>query len=186
MQNYSNNEILSELIKSEEFLDKNDWLNTLDNIWTNPCNYVANYIYDIFKKYGEVHTLKYIIEAIKRRSDCILGERKMATINESLTSYNKDVIVTGDIKQEPIVEEHKSLKEQIESKYNLKVECELKYADINGTNIIADKFNNCLLISEHFNIDEDMYKFIIQYYQLTCTEHILDKLSRELINYLKK
>lgn len=184
--NCNNIEILPYFIQSDNFLDKNDWLNTLDSSWYSPSQTVVDYVYNIFREHGEVYSLHYLLKKIEERGDCILGERKIDTIQNSLYSYTKTVTVIGEVLPEVVTLTKLSLKEQIEAKYNIKIDCDIKIADINGTNVIADKFNNCLLLNEHFDIDNDITEFIIQYYQLTSTENIIKVLAKEIVKLIKK
>ena len=60
----------------------------------------------------------------------------------------------------------------------------IQYPD--GTFYPIISANNHDILTYRINSYEDMYKFLIQYYQLVSKEHILDKLSKELVKYLKK
>ena len=161
-------------VKDKEFLSSSYWRS-----WVGA--HLRSFVYDMYREKGSVETFPWILDIIKKSNDCILPGRKLSTINDHIWAYSKTVTVEVDAG-----EKEKTLKEEIEALYDIKIECEIHKASLKGARVVADKFNKKMLVDQEFDLERDFPKFLVQYYDLTANENIIDKLSKELANRLKK
>jgi hypothetical protein len=75
---------------------------------------------------------------------------------------------------------------EIKKYYNFDLDVEVKKAKLLGSKAIADKFDNCIIIDENFNVSEDFYLFLVQYLDLTKKGNIIDNLSHYICGLIKK
>jgi len=134
------------------------------------------------EKYDSFNTYEWLVNKAKDRKDCKLPGKKIQTVEDSLWSYSSTVVV------ESIPEEVKlSIKDNICKKYDLDLsEISVKESPLTGAKVVADKFNNCLILSPEFKIEDDIAEFIVEYYTLKQKGNIVKTLSTVLAQRLKK
>lgn len=87
-----------------------------------------------------------------------------------------------------ILEEKKiSFKEQVFKMYKFDIEdVEIKKAKLKGNKAVSDKYNNCTIVSEDFDLEEDFHLFLVEYFIFHNGSHnIINILAKEFANKLK-
>ena len=87
-----------------------------------------------------------------------------------------------------ILEEKKiSFKEQVFKMYKFDIEdVEIKNAKLKGNKAVSDKYNNCTIVSEDFDLEEDFHLFLVEYFIFHNGSHnIINILAKEFANKLK-
>lgn len=148
---------------------------------------------EVYQKFEEVDSYPWLINAIKSREDCGISGRKIKTVSDSIYSYSKTVTIESDPipHAEPsiVVEDIEYItpfETEIKKLYNFNLDVEVKKATLSGSCVCADKFNNCLIISEDFSIEKDFPEFLVQYLDLTVKGNVLKNLSEYTCNLLRK
>ena len=192
IQDTKNEDFLREIITKDfqtedgEFLSSNcsysDWIS----------DEVKKVALEIFEEHGEVNSYDWLINKIKKQKDCKLPGKKLKTIEDSLWNYSVDVTVETTPQQhaEPSiliddVEYITPFAAEIKKYYNFNLDVEVKTAKLLGSKVIADKFENCIIIDENFDITKDFHTFVVQYIDLTQKGNVVDNLSKYICELLK-
>ena len=136
---------------------------------------------EIYEEFGEVDSYDWIMTRVRRRKDCKINGKVIKTVEDSLWSYSSDV----HVESAPIKIE-KSFSEKVKDIYNFNVDVEVKTAKLRGSKVVADKFENCIIVSEDFNLDTDFHTFLVEYFTLTQEGNIIVNLSKYICNLIKK
>lgn len=154
---------------------------------------IHDIVFEIYEKHGDVKSYDWIIDDIKRRKDCKIGGKKIKNIGDSLWCYSNTVTVESvpEPLSEPAVEVEGELlvspfSAEIKKYYNFELDVEVTKAKLKGSKCIADKFKNCLIVDEDFDIEKDMPELIVQYLDLTVKTNVVKSLSEYVCKLLKK
>lgn len=182
-----NQDFLSEIVKSEDWVNENDFLND-SCFYGSLSEELRIRIYQIHALAGEVYTYKYLYEKAKDYKGSPLPGRVVRTAQDHLWNYSTPVTINESKTQLEEKLDEGDLKSLIEKIYKLEVQCTVKKASINGSEVIADKFNKTILVGEEFDYqNEDHFaKFIVQYIDLTQKGNLLENISKMLIQNLKR
>ena len=52
--------------------------------------------------------------------------------------------------------------------------------------VVADKFENCIIVDESFDISKDFHIFVIEYLDLTQKGNVVENLAKFICNLIKK
>ena len=134
---------------------------------------------DVWEEFGEVNSYDWLIDMVKKRKDCKIGGKKIRTISDAIYAYSDTVTVetTPNTFSTPEIIETEydgvltdPFVAEIKRYYNFTLDVEVKKAKLKGSKVIADKFANCLIIDEEFDLKMDFPEFIIQYIDLIKKE----------------
>lgn len=189
IKNTKNENYLREIItvdfEDKFLLDKSIYGTASDLVHKIAC--------EIYNKFGEVKTYPWLLNSIKERSDCGIGEKRIQSIGDSIYSYSNTVTVTSIPKPfaEPSIEVEGEVfidpfSAEIKKYYKFELDVEVRRAKLRGSKIIADKFEKCLIIDESFDVEKDFGEFIIQYLDLTVEGNVIKNLGEYICNLLKK
>ena len=140
----------------------------------------------------------YFLYGIKRnfylkRKDCKIGGKKIKTIEDSLWSYSTEVSIetTPQPYAEPSmiiddIEYITSFASEIKQYYNFDLDVEVKIAKLKGSKVVADKFENCIIVDESFDISKDFHIFVIEYLDLTQKGNVVENLSKYICKLISK
>lgn len=146
-----------------ELISTKDHFECEDFIWD--CYSVYDVSSAIVKRAHDVvdfHTLPWINKLIRKKPDCQLPGREVTTLQDSMWASCKSIKIES-IPQAPPKE--LTFRDKVLQHYKFDIgELEIKVADMIGGKCFADKYNKCLIISNDFNIQEDMPEFVIQYF----------------------
>lgn len=176
----TNEEFLRSIITSDFKLMADEFLYN-NSCYEHCSDLIHNIAYEVEQNYGNVNSYKWLLGIIKERVDCKISGKKIETIKDSLWGYNRTVTVGS----EPI-EQSTSLKTIIEGKYNIIINFKIKEASLSGSTVIADKFENCIIVSPDFDIDKNFPEFIVQYLILSEKGNIIDIMSEYITKLIKK
>lgn len=154
-------------------------------------NKIASEIYD---EYGVVYSYPWLLGMIRRRSDCSIDGKVISTISESLYSFASHISIdsTPVTISEPAMEVDEEIyisefQAEVNKHYNFVVDVEVKVAQLsNGNKVVADRYENCIIISEDFDITKDFPIFVVYYIELTKTGNVVVNLGEFITNLLKK
>jgi len=181
--NTSNEEFLREIIRPQYNLSNNAFMANA-SIYFEATVLAARIAEDVYNDHGDVNSFKGLMDAIKRRADCSIPGRVLRTVQDSLWSYSKNVEVHSPV---DVKEDKESIASIIQRAYNIDLEnIEVITCFMKGGNVVADKHNNCIRISETFDIEKDMPSFLVEYVDLTTKGNVLVNLAKMAINLLKK
>lgn len=181
----NNEEFLNSIISHERGFLTDDFFNKDFSIYYASQEFIDK-VEEVYNQYGEVYTFKSILDHIKRREDCKIGGRKIRTLQDSIWISSEVAEVEMSVKQIETAPKELSLIEEIESMYNIKIECSVIKGNIKGSKCIADKHNKTLIVAEDFDINKDFHKFLVQYYDLTVGGNIIDVLSKKIVELIQK
>ncbi len=178
---YTNNETFLRTIITSDFKIQEDEFLKNGSCYGDASDLIHTIAYEVEKEFGEVNSYSWVMELIKSRDDCKIAGKIIKSVGDSLWAYNREVIVVS-----PAINQQTSLKQQIEELYNFDVDVEIKETELSGSTVIADKFENCLIVSPNFNLESDFHTFIVQYLVLTEEDNIIDALSKYIQKLIKK
>lgn len=157
--------------------------------WDAASNTLYEVAKEIYEKEGSVGSYPGVMEAIRKRPDCVLPGRVIRTINDSMWSYSKNVTIEAQVApvEELLDDEPASMtpKDEIEYLFNFKVEVPVMVGPLGGGRVVADKYNKCIVISDKFIAEKDFPEFLVQYIDLTQSGNVLSNLSVFTANLLK-
>ncbi len=193
IQTTENEDFLREIIKTafetkdKEFLTNN--YHYSDHI-SELVNKIAT---EVYEEHGEVNSYPWLIDKVRKRKDCKIGGKKIKTIEDSIWSYSKEVSIesTPQPYAEPtmIVDEVEYITpfaSEIKQYYNFELDVEVKIAKLKGSKVVADKFENCIIVDESFDIQKDFHIFVVEYLDLTQKGNVVENLSKYICNLIKK
>lgn len=188
----TNEEYLREIITSEAFLLKGEFI--FDNsVYGTASDLIHKIACEIYENSGEVNSYPWLINAIKERTDCGIGGKRIRTIQDSL--YNYSSTITVETVPAPFAEPSIIVEDvqyidpfasEIKKYYKFELDVEVKKAKLKGSKAVADKFEKCIIIDESFDIEKDFPIFIVQYLDLTIEGNVVTNLSEYICKLLKK
>lgn len=190
--NTNNKEFLREIISKDFICDKSEFLANR-GCWSSATDLIHDIAFEVQEEFGEVKTYAWILDKIKNRKDCKIAGRKISNIGDHLWSYSNNVTVESvpEPCSEPAVEIEGEIlispfSAEIKKYYNFELDVEVTKAKLKGSKCIADKYNNCLIIDNDFNIETDFPELIVQYLDLTVKENVITAMSEYITKLLKK
>lgn len=189
IKNTKNENYLREIIT----VDFEDKFLSDKSVYGTASDLVHNIACEIYNKFGEVKTYPWLLNSIKERSDCGIGEKRIQSIGDSVYSYSNTVTVTSipEPFAEPSIEVEGEIfidpfSAEIKKYYKFNLDVEVRKAKLRGSKVIADKFEKCLIVDESFDIEKDFGEFMIQYIDLTVEGNVIKNLGEYICNLLKK
>jgi len=184
LQSCKEQKVIEYLLTQCNDISEKDFIKENYSYNNTPCKEANEFACKIELENGEVKSYGWYIEGLQKREDCKISGRKIETIEDSLWSYHNTVTVESS----PVVDKKKTLVEEIESKYDIKIEAEVKKCKLKGSKVVSDSFNNCILVAEDFSLDEDMSELIVQYIDLKKDKYIniIKALSDFVVEKIKK
>ena len=181
----NNEEFLRTIITNNPSnIDKDDVLNNCD-FWDNIKPLIYDIAVDVYTKYNEYYTFKCIIKLINEKKDSILPGRMIKSLDDHLFNYSKTVSI-NNIQNNIDEDEKLSILDTINKSFTsiYQYKCDFKIAELSNVEVIADKYNNCLLFNTTFDPQNKSHliQFIIQYIDLTQPGNILENLAKEIYN----
>lgn len=183
-----NEEFLRTLIRTEAWVADDDFLESAVT-YSGVSKLCKSIIFEIYEKTGgEVYTYSYLYNAAKDAPDSVMSGRKIKTVSDHVWNYYSPVSINETQENIAAKEDLKTLKDHLESKYRFTLSCEVKQTSLTGSDVIADKFNKCILIGEGFDVENEMHvaKFIVQYTDMTMAGNIIDNLATLYIQSIRK
>jgi len=178
-----NVQMLQHFVFDNACIAENDILNSI-NGYQNCNDSLLGFASNIYQTHGNYFTFDPIRKAINSRKDCTMPGRAITSVGDHIWAHYNTVT----IENEPISLDKGELtvQEQIEKLYNMKVECEIKLAELSSSTIIADKYNKCLLITSEFDPELHFVDFLIQYIDLTQKGNIITNLAKYIQDLIRK
>lgn len=171
---YSDNEeFLKTIVRKNPWVNDNDFLS--DAITYGSISLVLkNLIYKVYEENEEVYTYSYLYNAAKESKDSVISGRKIKSVNDHIWNYYTPVTINESKKVIEEKSDEVTVKEQIEGLYDITIDCCIKSTSLTGSDVIADKYNKCILIGEDFDVKNEGHicKFIVQYVDLTDTGNL--------------
>lgn len=189
----NNEEFLREIITTDFFLEDKEFLSNSSSYYSasDLSNKIAS---EVYEKFGEVHSYDFLISKIRSRKDCLIGGKKIKTIEDSIWSYSKEVTIESapqiiqdevEIIDDEVVSAIHPLQKEINKHYRFKLDVEVKTAKLRGSKCVADKYMKCIILNEDFNVETDFSSFLVEYLDLTMDGNVLENLSVFACNLLK-
>lgn len=170
------------ILASDFVVDYKDFCNGTDSYESKASDLLSELVHQLPENNK---TFSWIRESVNKRPDSKLPGRKINSLSDHVWSAKKEVTIQEVLVQD--IPKEVSLKEQILSKYNLDLSnIEFRHSKMQGNVVSADTFNNCLVISPDFNLDEHMSNFIVEYFILTSKKNIIDSLSNHIVKLITK
>ena len=175
-----NEDFLKEIINNDFQISDKDWLMNGD-FYSD----VSDEIISIASSVCNFKTFNWLNTAILKNPKVeIVGK----TFSPNTIYRNTVTLESVPIKEEEILEEKEiSFKEQVFKMYKFDIEdVEIKKAKLKGNKSVSDKYNNCIIVSEDFDLEEDFYLFLVEWFIFHNGSHnIINILAREFANKLK-
>ena len=167
--------------------DESDVFNK-DSIWfQSPSDKMVQRVLDMD---GDIQTFNFVLEALKKMDNSPLAGRKIKTLKESIYEVQRTVEVKETPRQIEAIPENLSISEQLSKKYDFTFEFPIKQATVFGSNVVADKFNNVILVSEEFDLKNESHiiDFFIQYFDMTeqGKGNVLKKITKFMVSKIEK
>ena len=122
-----------------------------------------------------------------------IKQLKIKTLEDSIWSYAKTVTIESVPQPyaEPsiiieAIEYISPFAAEIKKYYNFDLDVEVRKAVLLGSKAVADKYENCIIIDESFDIEKDFPIFVVEYIDLTQPGNVVSNLAKYLCNLLKK
>ncbi len=187
-----NEAFLREIITSDFKTSDREFLSSR-GCYYSPSELMHNIAFEIYEKHGEVKSYEWIIDGIKNLKSCKIGGKKITNVGDSVWAYSSTVTVetTPQPLSEPSVEIGGEIlvspfSAEIKKYYNFELDVEVTKAKLKGSKCIADKFKNCLIVDENFNVETDFGELIVQYLDLTVKDNVIKAMSEYICKLLKK
>ena len=134
--------------------------------------------------------LKYAIALLLRNNVDIRIKTDEDEFSFSTNTIYRNTVTleSAPIKEDEILEEKEiSFKEQVFKMYKFDIEdVEIKKAKLKGNKAVSDKYNNCIIVSEDFDLEEDFHLFLVEYFIFhNGSNDIINILAKELTNKMK-
>lgn len=150
---------------------------------------------EVYSEHGVVKSYDWVITKIRGRKDCKINGKTLKTVEDSLWNYSKTVTIETvpcpvyeevEIVDDQVVSSSSVLQQEIDKIYNFKVDVEVKTAKLKGNKVVADKYDNCLIIDDAFDVATDFADFIVEYIDLTRKGNVVKNLAEYVLNLIKK
>lgn len=182
-----NSDFITEIVREKAWVRDDDFLND-SCFYGNLSEDLRIRIYQIYSLIDEVYTYKYLYEKAKDYKNSPLPGRVVRSLGDHLWNSSRQVTINDSkVEIEEKLDEG-DLKSQIEKAYKISITALVKTASISGSEVIADKHNQTILVGEEFDHNNEAHfaKFLVQYVDLTQTGNLLDNLSKMLVQNLKR
>ena len=190
-----NEEYLRTVIKAEVDLADKEFLANRTNYY-DASDLIHNIAFEIYTEFGKVDSYSWLIDSIKKRKDCKIGGKIITTVEDSLWGYSSTVTIESTPQSEHIyveeeedsevVSEVSAIQQEINKIYNFKLDIDCKRALLKGSKVVADKYDNCLILDESFTVENDMPELIVQYLDLKEKGNVINSLSHYICKLLKR
>lgn len=187
-----NEEFLREIITSDFKAQDKEFLSDRSP-YGSASDLIHDICFEVYEQYGQVYSYDWLIKQVKDRKDCKIAGKRITTVEDSLWSYSKTVTVetTPETHHQVALTteecfEISPLQKEINTLYKFNLDIEVKRANLKGSKVVADKYNNCLIIDENFDVETDFPEFIVQYIDLTEKSNVVKALSEYICKLLKK
>ncbi|HSE99752.1 MAG TPA: hypothetical protein VLA48_02560 [Nitrososphaeraceae archaeon] len=187
-----NEDFLREIITCDFKPLNKEFLSSRGSYYT-PSELMHNVAFEIYEKHGEVKSYEWVIDAIKKLKSCKIGGKKITNVGDSVWAYSSTVTVetTPEPLSEPAMEVEGEIlispfSAEIKKYYDFELDVEVTKAKLKGSKCIADKFNNCLIVDNEFNVETDFAELIVQYLDLTDKDNVIKSMSKYICKLLKK
>lgn len=192
IKNTKNEEYLRAIITPTFEIKPNEFLAD-KSVYGTASDLIHNIACEVYNEFGEVKSYNWLLNSIKERKDCGIGEKRIQSIGDSIYSYSNTVTVTSTPQPfaEPAIEIEGEVyidpfSVEIKKHYKFELDVEVRKAKLRGSKVIADKFEKCLIVDESFDIEADFGQFIIQYIDLTMEGNAIKNLGEYICKLLKK
>ena len=193
IQTTDNEEFLRTIIKPTFEVQDKEFLSNNTHYSDHISETVNRVTTEIYEEFGEVNSYDWLINKVRKRKDCKIGGKKIKTIEDSLWSYSTEVSIetTPQPYAEPSmivddVEYITPFASEIKQYYNFDLDVEVKIAKLKGSKVVADKFENCIIVDESFDISKDFHIFVIEYLDLTQKGNVVENLAKYICNLISK
>ena len=193
IQTTDNEDFLRVIIKPTFEVQDKEFLSNNTHYSDHISETVNRITTEIYEEFGEVNSYDWLINKVRKRKDCKIGGKKIKTIEDSLWSYSTEVSIetTPQPYAEPsmIVDEVEYITpfaSEIRKLYDFDLDVEVKIAKLKGSKVVADKFENCVIVDESFDISKDFHIFVIEYLDLTQKGNVVENLAKYICNLIKK
>lgn len=193
IQTTDNEEFLRTIIKPTFEVQDKEFLSNNTHYSDHISETVNRITTEIYEEFGEVNSYDWLINKVRKRKDCKIGGKKIKTIEDSLWSYSTEVSIetTPQPYAEPSmivddVEYITPFASEIKQYYNFDLDVEVKIAKLKGSKVVADKFENCIIVDESFDISKDFHIFVIEYLDLTQKGNVVENLSKYICKLISK
>lgn len=187
-----NEEFIREII-TFDFKNKDKEFLSSRGSYYSPSELMHNIAFEIYEKHGEVKSYEWVIDGIKKLKNCKIGGKKITNVGDSVWAYSSTVTIetTPEPLSEPAIEVEGEIlvspfSAEIKKYYNFELDVEVTKAKLKGSKCIADKFNNCLIVDNEFNVETDFAELIVQYLDLTDKDNVIKSMSKYICKLLKK
>lgn len=177
---------IQEVVSSERGYLQDDVLSSSSSYIYDVSDAFKQYVEEVYELHGEVFTYPKILGYIRDQKNCKISGRKVRTLDDAIWNTSEVATVemsTQEIKSAP---RELTLVDEIHSKYEIEVSCDVIRGSMKGSKCIADKQNNLIILSDDFNLEQDFHKFVIQYIDLTEEGNIVDNLAKNIVELIKK
>jgi hypothetical protein len=180
---YSNSkEFLKTLMFTDDILE-DDLLSGITT-YTSANDTLKEVVEEFYFENGEnVFSYDFILKAIRNRKDCRIKGKRIESVNDHLWSYSSSVEILSSPKEQS---SPKTIKETILSLYDIEIDYDVKVCELKGDKCIADKFENCIYVSEDFEVEKDFHRFLVQHIDLKMKGNLLDNISKMLTEKLRR
>lgn len=182
-----NEEYLREIIKPQVEIKEREFLSDRSNYY-KASDLIHDIATEVYTKYGQVDSYSWLLESIKKRKDCKIGGKIITTVEDSLWSYSSRVTVESPAIEYPLTpdEAFSPLQVEINKLYNFNLDVTVKTATLKGSKVVADKYENCLIIDETFTVENNMAELVVEYIDLTKKGNVVKNLSLYILELIKK
>lgn len=187
----NNESFLKEIIQGESIFTDKEFLNNNGGYY-NASGLMNKIATEVYEQNGSVFSYDWVIDKIKERKDCKIAGKKITTIQDSLWSYSRKVTIDSipeTVLQYPVTPDdayENPLGKSISNLYNFKLDVEVKKASLKGSKVVADKYENCLIVDDNFNPETDFEEFIVQYVDLKYKGNVVTNMAKYIINLIKR
>lgn len=179
-----NSEFINKIIGSNFDVPENDFLLKVDGLYASCSETLTDAIYACQEEYGRVQTYSFILNSVRKRSDCTLANKKITTVEDSIWDYSTEVTVETPVKEAPSVDQ--SFSERINALFKFDLDVDVKESKLKGAKVVADKHNECLIVCPSFDTERDFAELLVQYIDLTQEGNIITNLSNYVKELLRK
>ncbi len=192
IKNTKNENYLRAIITADSIFKSNEFL-TDKSVYGTASNLIHDIACEVYTEHGKVNSYLWLLNSIKERKDCGIGEKRIQSIGDSIYSYSNTVTVetTPEPFAEPAMEVEGEVfidpfSAEIKKYYKFELDVEVRKAKLRGSKVIADKFEKCLIVDESFDLETDFPSFIIQYIDLTMEGNAIKNLGEYICKLLKR
>ena len=195
IQYTKNEEYLRNIITSDFTTQQGEFLSSM-SVYGTASELIHKIATEVYEEFEEVKSYNWLLDTVKKRKDCKIGGKKITTISDAIFAYSSTVTVEttpNSFSTPEIIETENDgiltdpFISEIRKYYNFNLNVEVKKAKLKGSKVVADRYSNCLIIDDSFDLQNDFSEFIIQYIYLTKKEgNVVGNLGKYICVLLKK